>query len=61
MVRSNYMWEKFRNLGAEFNIFKEVFLAERGPFLLVILIALLIGVLALFGAYYQRFLFTQFL
>lgn len=45
----------------EFNIYKEVFLAERGPLLVVLLISIIIGVLALFGAYYQRYLFLQLL
>lgn len=46
-----YLWEKFRNSGADFNIYKEVIMAELQPFITIIIIAILIGVLALVGAY----------
>ena len=61
MVSNEYLWHRFRKKGEKFNIYKEIFLAERGPILAIIFIAILIGVLALFGAYYQRFLFSAFL
>jgi hypothetical protein len=34
--------------------------AEKAPLITIILVSILIGVLALFSAYFQRFLFAQF-
>jgi hypothetical protein len=34
--------------------------AEKAPLMTIILVSILIGILALFGAYFQRFLFAQF-
>ena len=47
--------------GALFNLYKEIFEAEKKSFVVLIVISALIGALALFGAYYQRFLFAQLL
>ena len=42
-------------------MYKEIFEAEKKAFVVLIIISALIGALALFGAYYQRFLFAQLL
>ena len=61
MIPSEYLWNKFLSQGALFNLYKEIFEAEKKAFVVLIIISALIGALALFGAYYQRFLFAQLL
>jgi hypothetical protein len=68
MIENEYMWHKFLSKGATFNLYQEVslvhmkvFEAEKGPFILLIVLSVVIAILALFGAYYQRFLFRQLL
>lgn len=68
MIENEYMWHKFLSKGATFNLYQEVslahmkvFEAEKGPFILLIVLSIVIAILALFGAYYQRFLFRQLL
>lgn len=65
MIGNKFMWYRFRSKSTnpdkkiKFNLYKEMLNAERAPFLFILGISILIGVLALFGAYFQRYLFAQ--
>lgn len=59
MISTKYLWHRFRNKNQKFNLLKELFLSERAPIITTIFISAIIGVLALAGAYFQRYLFAQ--
>lgn len=59
MISNKYLWYRFRNSNPKFNLLKELCIAERAPLIVIIIISAIIGVLALAGAYFQRYLFAQ--
>jgi hypothetical protein len=59
MVSTKYLWHRFRNRDQKFSLLKELFFAEQAPIIFMIIISMMIGVLALAGAYFQRYLFIQ--
>jgi hypothetical protein len=59
MVDSEYMWFQYILKADSFSLFKAIFNAEKGPFIFIFVFSILIGVITLFGAYYQRFLFRE--
>ena len=59
MYDNEYLWTRLRRKRANFNIYKELFLAERPAFITILIGSLLVATAALFGAFYQRYLFTR--
>ena len=59
MYDNEYLWARLRRKRHTFNIFKEVFLAERSSLIIIIISSIVVATAALFGAFYQRFLFLK--
>lgn len=53
------MWYQFLVKGKRFSVFRQIFIAEKGPLIFVALMSVLMGIISLFGAFSLKFLFRE--